>query len=57
MNNIIQIEDSTGKIVMVDIIHPETRKVIIHSGTMMNTQLIEVCMSEGVDHIITQPTD
>ena len=48
----IAIENSVGRLVMIDIINPETREVIIHSGTTMDNQLIAVCESYGVDYVI-----
>ena len=48
----IPLEDSAGRLVMIDIINPETRDVVIHAGTTMDIQLIEVCQSYGVDYVI-----
>ena len=48
----IPLGDSAGRLVMIDIIDPETRDVVIHAGTTLDTQLIEVCQSYGVDYAI-----
>ena len=48
----IPLEDSAGRLVMVNIINPETLDVIIQSGTTMDCQLIDVCESYGVDYVI-----
>lgn len=48
----LPIEDSDGRLLMCDISDPETRDVIIHTGTTMDVQLIEVCQSYGVDYAI-----
>jgi len=48
----LPIEDSGGRLLMCDIIDPETREVVIHSGTTIDIQLIEVCQSYGVDYAI-----
>lgn len=48
----LPLECSHGRLVMVDVINPETRDVVIHAGTTMDSQLIEVCQSYGVDYVI-----
>ena len=48
----IPLEDSAGHLVMVNITDPETGEDIIQSGTLMDSQLIEVCESYGVDYVI-----
>jgi len=48
----IPLGDSAGRLLMCDIIDPETREVVIHSGTTMDAQLIGVCQSYGVDYAI-----
>lgn len=46
------IKESTGRLLMCDVINPVTREVVIHAGTTMDIQLIEVCQSCGVDYAI-----
>lgn len=48
----LPVEDSAGRLVMIDLIHPETLEVILHAGTTMDVQLIEVCQSYGIDYVI-----
>jgi hypothetical protein len=48
----LPIEESGGRLLMTDISDPVTREVVIHSGTTMDTQLIRVCQSYGVDYAI-----
>ena len=48
----ISLNESVGRLVMIDIIHPETRETIIPSGVTMDTQLIDICASCGVDYVI-----
>ena len=48
----VPIEDSAGRLVMIDLIHPVTRDVALHAGTTMDTQLIEVCQSFGIDYVV-----
>ena len=48
----IPLDESVGRLVMVDIVHPETRETIIPSGVTMDTQLIDICTSCGVDYVI-----
>jgi hypothetical protein len=48
----LPIENSGGRLLMYDIIDPVSREVVIHSGTTMDIQLIEVCQSYGVDYAI-----
>ena len=48
----VPLADSAGRLVMVDIIDPETRDVIVNAGTTMDAQLIGVCESYGVDYVI-----
>lgn len=35
-----------GRILAVDIIHPETREVLVHAGTML-TEYIVISLAEG----------
>jgi hypothetical protein len=48
----IPLSDSAGRLVMTDIVDPETRDVVIHAGTTMDAQLIGVCESYGIDYVI-----
>jgi hypothetical protein len=48
----IPIEAASGRLLMIDLIDPETRDVIIHAGTTMDVQLIEVCQSYGIDYVV-----
>lgn len=48
----VPLEDSAGRLLMVDINDPETREVVIHSGVTMDVQLIEVCQSYGIDYVV-----
>jgi hypothetical protein len=48
----IPLGDSAGRLVMIDIIDPVTRDVVIHAGTTMDAQLIEVCESYGIDYVV-----
>jgi len=48
----ISIEAASGRLLMIDLIDPETRDVIIHAGTTMDVQLIEVCQSYGIDYVV-----
>ena len=48
----IPVEVSAGRLVMVDIIHPVSREIMIHAGTTMDVQLIDVCLSHGVDYLV-----
>ena len=48
----IPLEDSPGHLVMVNITDPETGEAIIQSGTTMDSQLVDVCESYGVDYVI-----
>ena len=48
----IPIEDSSGRLLMVDLIDPITRDILIHAGTTMDVQLIEVCESYGIDYVV-----
>jgi len=48
----IPLDESVGRLVMIDIVHPETRETIIPSGVTMDTQLIDICVSCGVDYVI-----
>lgn len=48
----LSLENSAGRLVMVDLIHPVTRDVVLHAGTTMDIQLIEVCQSFGIDYVV-----
>jgi molybdopterin biosynthesis enzyme len=48
----VPLEDSSGRLVMVDVTHPETMQVVLHAGTTMDMQLIEVCQSYGIDYVV-----
>ena len=48
----IPLNESVGRLVMIDIVHPETRETIIPAGMTMDSQLIEICASCGVDYVI-----
>jgi hypothetical protein len=48
----IPLFESVGRLVMVDLIHPETRETIIPSGVTMDIQLIEICEIHGIDYVI-----
>ena len=48
----IPLDASAGRLVMIDIVHPETRETIIPAGVTMDSQLIEICASCGVDYVI-----
>jgi hypothetical protein len=50
--NALPVAESAGYLVMVDITHPVTRDVIIHAGTAMDSQLIDVAAAEGVDYVV-----
>ena len=48
----LPLENSAGHLVMIDVTHPETMQVVLHAGTTMDMQLIEVCQSYGIDYVI-----
>jgi hypothetical protein len=48
----LPLENSDGRLVMVDVLNPVTRDVILHAGTTMDIQLIEVCQSYGIDYVV-----
>jgi hypothetical protein len=48
----IATECSAGRLIMVDVINPVTLDVVINAGTTMDVQLIEVCMSYGIDYVV-----
>ena len=48
----IPLEESAGRLVMVDITDPENREVVLNAGTTMDIQLIEVCERYGIDYVI-----
>ena len=48
----IALEESNGRLIMHPVRHPETGQVLLNVGTTMDTQLVEVCASAGVDYIV-----
>ena len=48
----LPIEESAGRLVMINVIDPVTRDTVINAGTTMDCQLIDICESYGVDYVI-----
>ena len=48
----IPLDESVGRLLMVDVIDPVTRDVVIPSGVTLDIQLIDVCESYGIDYVI-----
>lgn len=48
----VAVEDSAGMLLMLDIINPVTRAPVIHAGTTMDIQLIEVAQGYGIDYVV-----
>ena len=48
MNEALQLKARglAGRVLAVDIIHPETREVLVHAGTML-TECIVISLAEG----------
>ena len=48
----IALFEGNGRLIMHPVRHPETGQVLLNVGTTMDTQLVEVCASAGVDYIV-----
>ena len=48
----VALKDSAGMLLMVDVIDPETTLPVVHAGTTMDIQLIELLQGYGVDYVV-----
>ena len=48
----VPLDESVGRLLMIDVIDPVTRDVIIPSGVTLDIQLIDVCESYGIDYVV-----